>query len=164
MHLYWQYLVILGDFGKNHRMNVPLKHPLDDINTDGLILNINKEGNNLYVEQTVGDEFAFNFQLDAVNNNCGLLLMSGLEYSEYDEGWDSFEDAVPDVEKIFPLVFKMAQRMMYSQIIYSVCDEQEDIIEALEKAGFVKLKQSVVKNRRSGNKIWMYVYNLPEEN
>lgn len=164
MHIYWQHLVEPPNFEKRERVNVNLKRPLDDIDIKNLSISMNKDGTNLYVEQFVDNEHSFNFQLDAVNNNCGLLLMSGLEYSEYDEGWDCFEDATPDGDKIFPLVFKMAQRMGYSQIIYSVCDEQEDIIEALEKAGFVKLMQSVVKNRRSRNKIWMYVYNLPEEN
>jgi hypothetical protein len=129
-----------------------------------LNIQVDKAWHNLSVDVNRTKTDQVEFWLSSINNNCGLIMLSGLDYyvwdSEIDE-WENPEDVSEmDVDFMFGTAINLSKDMGYSQILYTVSNKQGELIDALVKKGFKLLEGSEVRNKRSGNDISMYVYNI----
>jgi hypothetical protein len=147
--------------GGNENRRVKPIHKYVGLEENQIDINFIPLRSRLDVEVEVENEKSVTFDLTPMAHNCGLVVLAGMEYTEYEHEYDNWE--IPDewdADFSFDFAIHLCKTMEYSQILYTICDEQGALATALKKKGFKLLKGSEVLNKRSNNHISMYVLNL----
>lgn len=156
MNLYYARL----NWGQYEGLPVPPKDSLGSKyvqklrDTGELNVHIDRDKENLIVGLKHPSGYTSFGYITAMPNNCGLVILSGLPYRD-----------AKGKHKIIPACLGLIRKMGYSQVLYTLPNDANynELQVSLEKAGFVKLKGSEVKNIRSGNVISTYILNLNEK-
>jgi hypothetical protein len=164
MGLYYYHVFGLPNDRDKNWYTIKWNNPTKIVEGATLIIQLSKAQNELIVRYSLDNEFSLQYRLHGAPANCGLVILHSMEYTKWDddyEEWESPEDINEmNVDAMFDIAIALSEQMGYSQILYTVCDKQEDLIEALDEKGFKLLEGSEVRNKRSGNDISMYVYNI----
>jgi hypothetical protein len=164
MGLYYYHVFTLPTDRDKNWYVIKWNNPTKIVEGATLTTQLNKAQNEICVQYSLYNEFNLQYRLRGAPANCGLVILHSMEsyvWDEDTEDWDTPEDVgTMNVDAMFDIAIALSEQMGYSQILYTVCDKQEDLIEALVKKGFKLLEGSEVRNKRSGNDISMYVYNI----